>query len=56
MKVVGRDSAVIDGSHEIGFDVDHRGLQRISSPEDQRYKDILGWIRKWIDHSEQSLG
>ena len=50
-------SAIIDGSVRIGSEKKHRDIQRISSPEDENYQDILVYIRKWIEQSkERDLG
>ncbi|PWY83619.1 hypothetical protein BO70DRAFT_379376 [Aspergillus heteromorphus CBS 117.55] len=46
--VVQRDSAVIDGCDEIGFESNHRGIQKYQSRRDQRYQDILERIQRWI--------
>ncbi|PYH94026.1 hypothetical protein BO71DRAFT_380246 [Aspergillus ellipticus CBS 707.79] len=47
--VVERESAVIDGCDEIGFESQHRGLQKYKSRKDERYQFILGRIRCWVE-------
>ena len=50
LQVVDRTSAVIDGSHDIGFEKGHRDIQRYASADDEDYKDLVQWIRKWTDN------
>lgn len=47
-QVVDKESAIIDGSHKIGLETDHRNIQRFHNKEDEDYKSILYWIRKWL--------
>ncbi|KAF6238464.1 hypothetical protein HO173_003431 [Letharia columbiana] len=53
--VVDRSSAVIDQSIEIGFEKDHRNMQRFSDPEDEDYKKILGYIKDWAKEADAQL-
>lgn len=46
---------MIDGSHDIGFETGHRDIQRYASADDDEYKDLVQWIKKWTDHGEMSL-
>ena len=52
-QVVDKDSAIIDGSHKIGFETDHRNMQRFPNQEDEDYRNILVWIRRWIEHAKE---
>ena len=53
LQVVDKDSAIIDGSHKIGFETDHRNMQRFPSREDEDYKNILDWISGWVKQAKQ---
>ena len=53
LQVVDKDSAIIDGSHKIGFETDHRNMQRFSSQGDEDYRKILVWIRRWMEHAKE---
>ena len=52
-QIVDKESAVIDGSHAIGFETDHRSMQRFSDREDEDYKNIRDWISGWIREAEE---
>lgn len=52
--MVGKESAVIDGSEEIGFEEKHRGLQRFTSREDKSYKSLLFWIKKMLEKESKA--
>lgn len=57
LQVVEKDSAVIDGSQKIGFEKQHRDIQRFVSREDENYQDMLFWIRNWVEKvKERTLG
>lgn len=45
--MVDKDSAIIDGSQQIGFDTDHRSLKNFPSRDDERYQDVLKWLHEW---------
>ena len=53
LQVVDKDSAIIDGSHRIGFETDHRNMQRFADREDQDYRNILGWIHSWVKQAKK---
>ena len=53
LQAVDKDSATIDGSNHIGFETDHRNMQRFSNREDEDYKNIVGWIRKWTEKAQK---
>jgi hypothetical protein len=52
-QVVEKNSAVIDGSHSIGFEKKHRDIQRFEAQEDANYQDILIYIRRWIEKCKE---
>ena len=52
--MVDKDSAVIDGSQNIGFERKHRDIHRFASREDEDYQDILVWIRKWVEKAKET--
>ena len=52
-QVVDKDSAIIDGSHKIGFETDHRNMQRFPNQEDEDYRNILVWIRHWMGQANE---
>jgi hypothetical protein len=54
VQVVEKDSAVIDGSQKIGFDENHRNIQRFPSRSDPNYLDVLIWLRMWAKSCEES--
>lgn len=57
LQVVEKDSAVIDGSQKIGFEKQHRDIQRFVSREDENYQDMLFWIRNWVEKvKKRTLG
>lgn len=47
--MVDKDSAVIDGSYEIGFKKKHRDMQRFETAKEDDYQDILLYLRQWIE-------
>ncbi|KAH0829766.1 ribonuclease p/mrp subunit [Fonsecaea pedrosoi] len=49
-QVVDRNSAVIDGSREIGFEKGHLDIQRFASADDENFRDLVQWIKKWTDN------
>lgn len=53
LQVVDKNSAIIDGSHKIGFETVHRNLQRFSNRDDENYQDILSWIRDWANKAKK---
>ncbi|KIW77089.1 hypothetical protein Z517_09535 [Fonsecaea pedrosoi CBS 271.37] len=55
-QVVDRNSAVIDGSREIGFEKGHLDIQRFASADDENFRDLVQWIKKWTDNEEQHVG
>ena len=52
-QVVDKDSAIIDGSHKIGFETDHRNMQRFSNQGDEDFRNILVWIRRWMEQAKE---
>ena len=53
LQVVDKDSAVIDGSRNIGSDKRHRDIQRFRYREDEDYQGVLVWIRRWLEKGEE---
>lgn len=41
LQVVDEESAIIDGSYMIGFEIDYRSIQRFPSQKDKDYEKIL---------------
>lgn len=53
MQVVDQESAVIDGSHRIGSERDHRNMQKFGDEMDDDYNNILSWISKWVGEAKK---
>lgn len=55
-QVVDKYSAVIDGSYPIGFEQNHRSIQRFASTTDPNYRDIVRLIRTWAGKGAFPIG
>jgi hypothetical protein len=49
------ESAVIDLSHKIGSEKGHRDIQRYASQDDPDYRDVVGWIQKWVEEEAKRI-
>ena len=52
LQVVDKESATIDGAHNMGFETDHRNMQRL---QDEDYQKILEPINKWAEEAKEEV-
>ena len=37
----------------MGFETEHQNMQRFPDREDEDYKNILDWIRRWVEQAKE---